>query len=64
MLNDLAALAPSLLVCAAFLIAVGWFLRHEMAGRAQRRAARDDAAIAQDRDGQSAGEDQGEQLAR
>ena len=30
MLSDLAALAPPLLVCAAFLIAVGAFLRHEM----------------------------------
>jgi hypothetical protein len=29
-LNDLAALAPPLLVCAAFLVAVGAFLRHEM----------------------------------
>jgi len=30
MLNDLSALAPSLLVAAAFLIAAGAFLRHEM----------------------------------
>lgn len=30
MLADLAALTPPLLVCAAFLIAVGAFLRHEM----------------------------------
>ena len=30
MLNDLAALTPPFLVCAAFLIAVGAFLRHEM----------------------------------
>jgi hypothetical protein len=29
-LADLAALTPPLLVCAAFLIAVGAFLRHEM----------------------------------
>jgi len=29
-LNDLAALTPPLLVCAAFLVAVGAFLRHEM----------------------------------
>jgi len=29
-LADLAVLAPPLLVCAAFLIAVGAFLRHEM----------------------------------
>ena len=30
MLNDLAALTPPLLVCAAFLVAVWAFLRHEM----------------------------------
>jgi hypothetical protein len=30
MLNDLSALTPSLLVAAAFLIAAGAFLRHEM----------------------------------
>lgn len=30
MLTDLAALAPPFLVCAAFLVAVGAFLRHEM----------------------------------
>ena len=30
MLADLAALTPPFLVCAAFLIAVGAFLRHEM----------------------------------
>lgn len=29
-LNDLAVLTPPVLVCAAFLIAVGAFLRHEM----------------------------------
>lgn len=34
MLSDLAALIPPFLVCAAFLIAVGAFLRHEM-GRAK-----------------------------
>lgn len=30
MLADLAALTPPFLVCAAFLVAVGAFLRHEM----------------------------------
>jgi hypothetical protein len=40
-LNDLTVLTPPLLVCAAFLIAVGVFLRHEM-GRS--RARRDDDA--------------------
>jgi hypothetical protein len=33
MLADLAALTPSLLVCVAFLIGVGLFLRHQMAAR-------------------------------
>lgn len=35
--NDLAVLAPPLLVCVAFLIAVGAFLRHEMGGSRRRR---------------------------
>jgi hypothetical protein len=43
MLNDLAALAPPLLMCAAFLIAVAAFLRHEMR-RGDRESATDDAA--------------------
>lgn len=30
MLSDLAALAPPLLICVAFLIAVAVFLKHEM----------------------------------
>jgi hypothetical protein len=38
MLKDLAAVTPSLLVCGAFLIAVGAFLRHEMGPRRARRA--------------------------
>ena len=33
MLSDLAALAPPILVCAAFLAAVGAFLRYEMRHR-------------------------------
>ena len=40
-LNDLAVLVPPLLVCAAFLIAVAAFLRHEM-GASRRRHDRDD----------------------
>src|SRR5215469_6305129 len=39
-LRDLAVLTPPLLVCAAFLIAVGAFLRHEM-GASRRRRDRD-----------------------
>jgi hypothetical protein len=35
-MRDLAVLTPSLLVCAAFLIAVVGFLRHEMAPRRRR----------------------------
>jgi hypothetical protein len=38
-LNDLAALTPPLLVCAAFLIALGAFLRHEMSRSRTRRDA-------------------------
>jgi hypothetical protein len=39
-LKDLTVLTPPLLVCAAFLIAVGAFLRHEM-GASRRRRDRD-----------------------
>ena len=42
MLNDLAALAPPLLICIAFLVAVGAFLKHEMRGK--EGTAEDDAA--------------------
>ena len=41
MLQDLAVLTPPLLVCAAFLIAVAAFIRHEM--RASRRHRDQDA---------------------
>jgi len=34
-LSDLAVLTPPLVVCAALLIAIGAFLRHEMGGRGQ-----------------------------
>ena len=37
MLKDLSVLTPPLLVCAAFLIAVGAFLRHEMGASRSRR---------------------------
>jgi hypothetical protein len=39
MVADLAALAPSVLVGVAFLVGVGWLVRHEMAPR--RRAGAD-----------------------
>jgi len=43
MLSDLAALTPPFLVAAAFLIAVGAFIRHEMrAGNKQDSDQRDD----------------------
>jgi hypothetical protein len=37
LLNDLTVLTPPLVVCAAFLIAVGAFLRHEMGSRREHR---------------------------
>lgn len=43
MLTDLAALVPPFLVAAAFLVAVGAFIRHEMrAGNKQAADERDD----------------------
>ena len=36
-MRDLSVLTPPLVVCAAFLIAVGAFLRHEMGSRRTRR---------------------------
>lgn len=42
-LNDLTVLTPPLLMCAAFLIAVGAFLRHEMVA-SRRRRDRDQSA--------------------
>lgn len=37
MLQDLAVLTPPLLVCAAFLVAVAAFVRHEMGASRKRR---------------------------
>jgi hypothetical protein len=37
--EDVAALLPPLIMCVAFLVGVGWFLRREMAPRRRRRAA-------------------------
>jgi hypothetical protein len=36
-MRDLSVLTPPLVVCVAFLIGVGAFLRHEMASRRRRR---------------------------
>ena len=36
--EDVAALVPSLIMCVAFLLGVGWFLRREMAPRRGGRA--------------------------
>jgi hypothetical protein len=49
MVQDLAALAPSAIVCAAFLIGAGMLLRHEMAPkrRARAKAADDGAGVRQ-----------------
>jgi hypothetical protein len=44
MLGDLAALTPPLVVCAASLIAIGAFLRHEMGARGRS----DDDALSAD----------------
>jgi hypothetical protein len=35
-LEDVAALAPPLIMCVAFLLGVGWFLRRQMAPRGRR----------------------------
>jgi hypothetical protein len=37
MLQDLATITPSLVVCVAFLMGVRWFLRREMAPKAHGR---------------------------
>ncbi len=37
MMRDLSVLTPPLVVCVAFLIGVGAFLRHEMGARRRRR---------------------------
>jgi len=62
MLSDLAALTPPLLVCAAFLIAVGAFLKREMGQ--QKNSSEDDHAddsehLSGDSDGMNAGESEG-----
>jgi hypothetical protein len=42
-MNDLSVLTPPALICAAFLFALGAFLRHEMrAGRGRSKRARFD----------------------
>jgi hypothetical protein len=48
MLDDLAALAPSILVCVGCAIAVGALLRHEMGPAASRRAADESSDISAD----------------
>jgi hypothetical protein len=55
MLQDLAALAPSAIVCVAFLVGVGFLLRRELAPKrrasraAERGTARPDGADRDDR---------------
>jgi len=58
MLNDLAALTPPFLVCVAFLVAVGAFLRHEM-----RRAKKPDERDAVENPAQAPAVIRGENLA-
>jgi hypothetical protein len=50
MLADLEALAPSVIVCAAFLVGVGWLVRRELAPRRRSRE--------EDRQSEGAGSDQ------
>jgi hypothetical protein len=47
--QDLAVLTPPLLMCAAFLVAVGAFVRHEMGASRRRRDQDASAEIAGDR---------------
>jgi hypothetical protein len=44
MVQDLAAIAPSAIVCAAFLIGAGMLLRREMAPKRRARAKADGGA--------------------
>jgi hypothetical protein len=44
MAQDLAALAPSVIVCVAFLIGAGLLVRHEMAPKRRARAAAEDGS--------------------
>jgi len=49
MLADIAAIAPSLIICVAFLIGVWMVLRHELAPK--RRAERNSKSRPNDHDG-------------
>ena len=72
MLQDLAALAPPLIVCVAFLVGVGYLLRRELAprrrgaGAAARGGARPDGPRPDERPGlvASEGEDGRRERAR
>jgi hypothetical protein len=55
MLNDLAALTPPLLICAAFVIAVVAFLKREMA-QGDQRSDDDSADVTQDRQDLNSGD--------
>jgi hypothetical protein len=44
MVQDLAALAPSVIVCAVFLIGAGFLLRRELAPKRRARAEREGGA--------------------
>jgi hypothetical protein len=51
MVQDLAALAPPVIVCVAFLIGVGMLLRHELAPKRRARAKGEQPAADEDDDG-------------
>lgn len=46
MLQDLAAITPPLVVCAAFLIGLAWLLRREMAPKRRAQGDRHDDPVA------------------
>lgn len=45
MLQDLAAITPPLLVCAAFIIGVAWLVRRELAPKRRAERDRDDVGM-------------------
>jgi hypothetical protein len=52
MLQDVAALAPPTIMCVAFLLGVGWFLRREMGP--QRRRKVEESGLDSEADGPAA----------
>jgi hypothetical protein len=56
MLQDLAALAPPVIVCVAFLVGVGALLRRELAPKRRRAADTSSAAVSAGSGGPADGE--------